>query len=253
MPVIGLTLPKGGLDLRLLRHTTIQPSQARVVPIEILESSPFRENILEFTIHATSTSGDVELPVSLQITHLPHWSTDASPTFYINSTYLYSGSTPTAFLVKPPLEFCSTPQVPVVALRRISSPLTDISPLTFWHPLDGAGVDIFNSPFWRDALPRQVHSWTIIPSGRTSWVCIMFILLSVPLTLRQGFDWHGPSSTEVWHCVEAFGKRLSDQRLPWAPWSIPPNARVVLIGHSNGGQGTWHMAGRFPDRVVAGK
>lgn len=119
--VLRLTLPKENLDLKLLRHTTIQPSQTRVIPVEILQLRPFREKIIEFTIRATSTSGDVELPMSLPITHLPHWSTNASLTFCIKSTYLYSGFTPTAFLVKPPLEFCSTPQVPVVALRMTSS------------------------------------------------------------------------------------------------------------------------------------
>lgn len=184
MPVIQLTLPKEGLDLRLLRHTVVQPSQTRVIPVEILQIRPLRENILEFTIHATSASGDLALPVSLPIRHLPHWSTDASPNCYIKSTYLYSGFTPTAFLVKPPLKFLSTPQVPVVALRRISSFLADTSSLIYWHLSDGAGVDIFHLPFWRDALPRQTHSWTIIPSGRTSWVRRMAFVSPVSLTPR---------------------------------------------------------------------
>lgn len=177
--MIKLTPPKEGFDLRLMKYTTIQSSQSRVIPIEILQLRMFRGKTLEFTIYATSTSGDVELPVSLPITHLPEWSTDASPNFHIKSTHLYSGFTPTAFLVKPPLEFRGTPQVPVVALRRISSLLAGTSSLIFRHPPDGAGVDIFNFPFWRDALPRQARSWTIIPSGRTSWVCMMACIWSV--------------------------------------------------------------------------
>lgn len=28
---------------------------------------------------------------------------------------------------------------------------------------------------------------------------------------------------------------------------------VSLIGHSNGGQGAWHLAARYPDRVVGGE
>ncbi|KAF9651433.1 hypothetical protein BDM02DRAFT_3091108 [Thelephora ganbajun] len=213
---VTLTEEQEGFDLRLLRCTVIQSSQARVVPIKILQSRPFRGAILEFTIRATSSSGDEGLPVSLPFTHLPHWSSNASPTLCIKSTYLYSGFTPTAFLIKPPLESHSTPQAPVVALH-------------------GAGVDILDLPFWKDALPRQGRSWTIIPSGRTSW----------------GLDWHGLSAAEVWHCVEALGKLLSDENLPWTSWSIPSNIRAVLIGHSNGGQGTWHITARSPDRVVA--
>lgn len=53
--------------------------------------------------------------------------------------------------------------------------------------------------------------------------------------------------------MEALEKLLSDENLPWTSWGIPPDMRVVIIGHSNGGQGTWHIAERFPDRVVAGK
>jgi hypothetical protein len=126
VPLIELTPPKEGFDLRLLRHTTIWPSQVRVIPVEILQSRPFREKSLQFTIHTTSPSGDEaseELAVSLSVTHLPHWSYDASPAFCIKSTYLYSEFTPTAFLVKPPLELSDTSLLPVVALRRTSSML----------------------------------------------------------------------------------------------------------------------------------
>jgi len=34
---------------------------------------------------------------------------------------------------------------------------------------DGAGVDISTSPFWLEALPPNNFSWTVVPSGRTSW------------------------------------------------------------------------------------
>ena len=121
--------------------------------------------------------------MSLPVTHLPHWSSDTSPAFHIKSAYLYSGFTPTAFLVKPPLELPSTPQAPVVALRMISPPLIR-SLLTCLFPLDGAGVDILDLPFWRDTLPRQGQSWTIIPSGRTSWVRIKHRTPFKLLTLR---------------------------------------------------------------------
>ena len=57
----------------------------------------------------------------------------------------------------------------------------------------------------------------------------------------------------MWYCVGALEKLLGDNDRPWAPWTIPSNTRVVLVGHSNGGQGAWHIAERFPDRVVAGK
>ena len=30
------------------------------------------------------------------------------------------------------------------------------------------------------------------------------------------------------------------------------HSRVLVMGHSNGGQGSWYLAARYPDRVVAG-
>ena len=84
------------------------------------------------------------------------------------------------------------------------------------------------------------------------YVTVVACISSTPPTLRQGLDWYGPSTTEAWYCVDALEKLLRDESLPWASWSIPKNTQVVLIGHSNGGQGTWHIAERFPDRVIAG-
>ena len=114
-----LTLPQEGFDLRLLRRTIIQPSQVRVIPVEILQSRAFQGTTIEFVIRAISPSGEGEILVSLPVTHLSHWSSDTSPTFHIKSTYLYSGFTPTAFLVKPPLELRGIPHAHVVALRKI--------------------------------------------------------------------------------------------------------------------------------------
>ena len=118
--MVILTPSQEGFGLRLLRHTAIQSSQARVIPIVIHQSQPFRGTNLELIARTVSPSGDGELLLSLPVTQLPHWSSKGSPTSFIKSTYLFSGFTPTAFLVKPPLGPPDTPQAPVVALRKIS-------------------------------------------------------------------------------------------------------------------------------------
>jgi triacylglycerol esterase/lipase EstA (alpha/beta hydrolase family) len=67
----------------------------------------------------------------------------------------------------------------------------------------------------------------------------------------QGLDWHGPSADDAWGTVSALDvilKTCSRQK----DWAIAPE-KVVIIGHSNGGQGTWYNAARHPDRVVASK
>ncbi|EPQ58538.1 hypothetical protein GLOTRDRAFT_36458, partial [Gloeophyllum trabeum ATCC 11539] len=83
-------------------------------------------------------------------------------------------------------------------------------------------------------VPRQNSSWIILPTGRTSW----------------GLDWHGPSAQDAWQSVDALGAILKGHT-PWHLWRLPDDARVILVGHSNGGQGTWYMASRYPDRVIA--
>lgn len=121
MAVIILTPPQEGLNLRLVRRTIIQSSQTRVIPIAVHQSQPFRGASLELIIRAASPSGDGELLLSLPVKQLPHWSSNDSPTSFIKSTYLFSGFTPTAFLVKPPLGSPGTSLAPVVALRKISA------------------------------------------------------------------------------------------------------------------------------------
>lgn len=107
-------------------------------------------------------------------------------------------------------------------------------------------------PFWIQAIPRQKHSWIIAPTGRTSWVCCICSSEHYrSLLLRQGFDWHGPSSVDAWSSVDALYEILS-KRDTWRAYKLVRNSRVLFIGHSNGGQGAWWNAGRHPDRVVAG-
>ena len=118
---------------------------------------------------------------------------------------------------------------------------------------DGAGVDIFKQTFWADAVPRHERSWVIIPEGRGPWVRYHISAMNFPSHNQslQGLDWHGSSADDAWSTVSALDVILKtcSRRQTWA---IAPE-KVVIIGHSNGGQGTWHNAARHPDRVLARK
>ena len=92
----------------------------------------------------------------------------------------------------------------------------------------GAGVDA-ESSFWTDSMPIRADGWAVLPTGKTEW----------------GEDWHGGSMDDAWaarhaldRIVGMLGIKISDQTL--------------LIGHSNGGQGAWHLAARYPDDVIGG-
>lgn len=89
--------------------------------------------------------------------------------------------------------------------------------------LHGAGVDPL-SPWWAGAIPRQERSWVVYPSGLGPW----------------GYDWRGPSAQDVSAALATLCAR--------EPHSVSPD-KFVIIGHSNGGQGTNYISSHFPDLV----
>jgi alpha-beta hydrolase superfamily lysophospholipase len=68
----------------------------------------------------------------------------------------------------------------------------------------------------------------------------------------QGLDWHGSSTQDVWEALTALSKILQANDA-WKTQAFSADTRVHLLGHSNGGQGVWHVASHFPDRVIASK
>lgn len=68
----------------------------------------------------------------------------------------------------------------------------------------------------------------------------------------KGLDWHGPSTQDAFSSVDALASILNRHE-PWRRWKFDAGCPVLLLGHSNGGQGAWNIAARFPDRVVAGQ
>ncbi|OCF36867.1 hypothetical protein I316_01464 [Kwoniella heveanensis BCC8398] len=92
--------------------------------------------------------------------------------------------------------------------------------------LHGAGVDAIASP-WKETMPEIPGVWAVLPTGRNEW----------------GEDWHGGSMEDVWAARDAFSD-LSRHV------GFATSDKTILMGHSNGGQGAWHLAARYADRIV---
>ncbi|PIL23730.1 hypothetical protein GSI_13480 [Ganoderma sinense ZZ0214-1] len=216
--VTGATVSTGiseNLTVSLLEKQRIGPTQTRVIPVVLIQTSPVYLDELEIILRLESGDAESEVFVTIPLLHHPQWSADSVPAGGIKATFFYGTSMPSAFLVLPPEEPRNVPLPPILALH-------------------GAGVDIFHSDrFWIKALPRQQHSWLIAPAGRTEW----------------GLDWHGSSTQDAWSAVEALCDILAS-REEWNRWSLAPKTKVLVMGHSNGGQGAWYVAARYPDRVV---
>ncbi|KAH7107482.1 hypothetical protein BKA62DRAFT_683529 [Auriculariales sp. MPI-PUGE-AT-0066] len=95
-------------------------------------------------------------------------------------------------------------------------------PIVYLH---GAAVEI-DDPELPDSLSQQPHS---------CW----------------GFDWHGPSTTHALATVPALAEILASHPSFSKQPLFREDSRFVLVGHSNGGQGSWFLASRHPDRVAA--
>ncbi|KAI0295492.1 hypothetical protein BC826DRAFT_1104235 [Russula brevipes] len=178
----------------------------------------FEGDVLSFDLHVTSGGSSATLSVSVSVTQLAHWSRTGAVA--IKASYFTADIAPIGFIVLPPTD-------PNAPFKAASNP-----PILALH---GAGLDIFKQSLWVEAVPRQQRSWVIFPSGRTPW----------------GLDWHGPSADDAWGTVSALASIL-EMSSEWKPWAVTPEM-VVIIGHSNGGQGTWYHAARHPNRVVASK
>ncbi|THH15894.1 hypothetical protein EW146_g4658 [Bondarzewia mesenterica] len=204
-----------GLDLVLLRETRIAPGQTRILPLRLTQTAPFEGTDLNVDLTLVSGTSTMSVSIKIPVTHQAIWnSSNFAP---IWTSYFFKDTMPTAFNVLPPVESTprgETPRPPILALH-------------------GAGVNILSQPFWAEAIPRQNLSWVVMPTGRTSW----------------GLDWHGPSMHDALDSIDALG-RILEQSPRWNAWRLAPETKILVLGHSNGGQGAWYMAARFPDRVV---
>jgi pimeloyl-ACP methyl ester carboxylesterase len=63
-------------------------------------------------------------------------------------------------------------------------------------------------------------------------------------------DWHGPSAKDAWSTVDALAS-ISKSDGNWHSFCVN-STKVIILGHSNGGQGAWYLASRYPDRVLGG-
>ncbi|RDB21028.1 hypothetical protein Hypma_011398 [Hypsizygus marmoreus] len=202
------------VKLVLPHAVLIAPSQTRTIPVIIIQEYPFLESQLQVEVTIASSDENIKKhTISLPISHIKHWTDIAHEP--IRATYLYALTTPTVFVIVPPvMPSLGEPHPPILALH-------------------GAGVDVIDQCSWIDYLPRRRYNWIIIPTGRTSW----------------GLDWHGPSARDAWAAVDALCSILQSKR-QWHGWQIQRGSKVAIMGHSNGGQGAWYLASRYPDRVL---
>ena len=148
-----------------------------------------------------------------------------------------------------------------IALVRRSS--TKPHKMTFLHPSGAVSYAILRPPTirpnqsTRSALPvllnlhgagleadshqvrhmldsiSEIHAWVVFPTGMSPW---------------SGDDWHTWGFADVQASVSAIERWIDVME-----WTGPRVLidRWLVSGHSNGGQGTWHIITHQPDKIIA--
>ncbi|KAL8952695.1 MAG: hypothetical protein Q9222_001394 [Ikaeria aurantiellina] len=135
-------------------------------------------------------------------------------------TYMHPGQIVSSAILRPPSE---------QALNRVQAGHR----LPVVVALHGAGVDINNSEV-RHALDDapDLLGWVVFPSGVTDWC---------------GDDWHRWGFADVEAAVAAIPDWT--KAMDWKGPTVNTHQWLV-IGHSNGGQGTWYALTHAPDNII---
>lgn len=98
--------------------------------------------------------------------------------------------------------------------------------------LHGAGVNADQVKDVFDPLP-DLCAWFVFPQGGSSWA---------------GDDWHQWGLADVEAAIASIPAWI--ERVGWTGSGVDID-RWLVIGHSNGGQGVWHILTHRPDKIIA--
>lgn len=221
------------IEIALDRTIRLASLQTRLVALRLIQSAPMSSKTQEIKFTLRTEDGRV-FDAALPVRRVSH-------TAPFLSTFLSATLAPSHALY-------TAPRSPGRG-RTIAA-------------LHGAGVDPASDSsrsFWTSSIPARPNgSWIVWPLGMTEWVRpLSFGLGRVigPLTFgQQGYDWHGASHQDARKAVE----HLDSVRDKWWPRATrsdvgrekPLDGRLVVVGHSNGGQGLSRLCLLSSGRVV---
>jgi predicted esterase len=201
-------------------YVKIAPGQSRPIAFRVacVPGTPLSQSIdLEVSYHVASREQEKlqvwvsAFPRSVQRKHEPQ-----------KFTYLHPGGMVSYAVLRPP------------SPSALKSCKTSHGKLPVLLALHGAGLEA-DDELVRNALDPlpDICAWVLFPTGVTPW---------------SGDDWHTWGSADVEAAVNAIPGWIKHNS-----WTGPgvDTDRWLVVGHSNGGQGTWHVLTHRPDKVIA--
>jgi pimeloyl-ACP methyl ester carboxylesterase len=135
-------------------------------------------------------------------------------------TFLHPGGVVSYAMIRPPAEnaTCQSGQTKLPVLLS----------------LHGAGVEADNPAATGVLDPvSNLCAWVLFATGVTAW---------------SGDDWHNWGFADVEAAIQAIPAWI--ERVGWTGPGVDVD-RWIVVGHSNGGQGTWYALTHRPDKIIA--
>ncbi|OWZ69635.1 hypothetical protein AYX14_04968 [Cryptococcus neoformans] len=219
----GAEALKPVLAVEIVSNISVVPGQTRLIAMRVRQQTPLSQEARTLSISIDFQSGGQTrvLQWSFPLHHVTydrHSLTTNNPRFWI--TFASPSLITDSRLNHLPAHVSSAMIVPPKHSVRHDAEKPVIL------ALHGAGVDVKHSE-WGERMPEVPGAWAVLPIGKNEW----------------GEDWHGGSMEDAWAARAAAAVLLRKT-------DITLSDETVIIGHSNGGQGAWHLAARYPDRVI---
>ena len=219
--VLDVTAISSDLDRTTASYLRIAPGQSR--PVSFILDDSFPDLLLDY-------SSFCDLPTRGMIQYFSAGKDNNYLNFIIDITQR-NRHEPQKFTFLHP-----SGAVSYAILRPPSKVVCDQSQeeLPVLLALHGAGLeaDSYQVRHSFDAVP-DLPAWLLFPTGMSPW---------------SGDDWHIWGLSDVEAALSAVLDWVSANK-----W-VGPGAKIdryAVCGHSNGGQGAWHLAMHQPDRVIA--
>jgi pimeloyl-ACP methyl ester carboxylesterase len=192
----------------------IVAGQTRPVAINItLPSQNISAIGYDITYRAINSTKLSTLQVSQDLSHVSMYKSH-------KLTFLHPGGVVSYAMIRPPAKnaTCRSGQTKLPVLLS----------------LHGAGVEADNPSATGVLDPvSDLCAWVLFPTGVTAW---------------SGDDWHNWGFQDVEAAIEAIPAWI--EKVGWTGPGVDVD-RWIVVGHSNGGQGTWYALTHRPDKIIA--